>query len=232
LTGGRPTAASDASETISDEARRALAAKRRSFGGNFVPAPGVSILAPDPDDNRLILDALAGNAEAFGRLVLRYQDRLFHAMTCIMGSAEDARDVVQDAFVQAFIKLESFAQRSAFYTWLYRIALNVAASRRRRDRRHRSLDGEDSSDRGPPDPGAAPDDRIQQQEQAARVQAALRSLPEEYRVVLVLREIDGCDYDAIGDILGLPAGTVRSRLHRARNRMRELLKTTVEMDQD
>jgi RNA polymerase sigma-70 factor (ECF subfamily) len=190
-------------------------------------------VVPDPDDNWLIEDALAGNAEAFGRLVARYQDRLFHAMTHIAGSVEDARDVVQDAFVQAFIKLESFGRRSAFYTWLYRIALNVAATRRRRDKSRRSIDC-DPTNRSDnrPDPAAAPDHRMQQQERADRVQAALRSLPEEYRTVLVLREIDDCDYETISDILDLPIGTVRSRLHRARAQMRELLREALEIDKD
>jgi len=185
------------------------------------------------DDDRLIDDALAGNADAFGRLVTRHQDRLFHAMTHIAGSVEDARDVVQDAFVQAFVKLESFGRRGAFYTWLYRIAFNVAATRRRRDKARRSID-RDPASRGndPPDPGAAPDHRLQQHEQADRVQAALKCLPEEYRTVLVLREIDGCDYETIADILDLPVGTVRSRLHRARAQMRELLKEALEIDKD
>ena len=140
--------------------------------------------------------------------------------------------MAQDAFVQAFVKLESFAGRSAFYTWLYRIAFNVAATRRRRVRQQQSLDGRASRrDSDPPDSAAGPDHRLAQQEQAERVQTALKSLNEEYRAVLVLREIDGCDYEAIGNILDLPVGTVRSRLHRARTQMRELLKDTVQLDQ-
>ena len=76
------------------------------------------MVAPDVDDARLIDDALAGNTEAFGGLVCRYQDRLFNAMVRISGSVDDARDVVQDTIVQAFVKLESFRRSSAFYTWL------------------------------------------------------------------------------------------------------------------
>src|ERR1700749_4598966 len=102
-------------------------------------------------------------------------------MTHTTGSVEDARDVVQDAFVQAFVKLESFAGRSGFYTWLYRIAFNVAATRRRRARPQQSLDGHasrPSNDR--PDTAAGPDHRLAQQEQAQRLQAALKSMNEEY----------------------------------------------------
>ena len=84
------------------------------------------------DDAQLIEETLAGKSTAFGQLVRKYQDRLYNTVVHVVGSTEDAQDVVQDAFVQAFLKLDSFQQTSAFYTWLYRIAFNVAASLRRR----------------------------------------------------------------------------------------------------
>ncbi len=99
------------------------------------------------DDLALIDEALHGNSSAFGRLVTRYQDRLYNTLVHVTGSAEDGRDVCQDAFVQAFVKLHTFQRSSAFYTWLYRIALNMAASRRRRKKptisvdQHRELTG-------------------------------------------------------------------------------------------
>src|SRR5687768_15040119 len=84
------------------------------------------------DDAQLIDEALAGHSAAFGRLVTRYQDRLYNTLVHVVGSTDEAYDVVQDAFVQAFLKLGSFHRSSAFYTWLYRIAFNLAISRRRR----------------------------------------------------------------------------------------------------
>ena len=84
------------------------------------------------DDAQLIDEALAGNSAAFGRLVTKYQDRLYNTLVHVVGSTDEAYDAVQDAFVQAFLKLESFHRNSAFYTWLYRIAFNLAISRRRR----------------------------------------------------------------------------------------------------
>ena len=185
------------------------------------------------DDNRLIIEALAGKTDSFGRLVERYQDRLFHAMSHVAGSVEDAHDIVQDAFTQAFVKLESFRGASAFYTWLYRIAFNVAASRRRRARPTVSTD-RNQTDRGEQviDPREAPHERLEQQERAERVHAALNALPDEYRQVMVLREMDGCSYEVIAEILDLPVGTVRSRLHRARTQMRELLKEVLEIDRE
>src|SRR5580658_9094981 len=84
------------------------------------------------DDAQLIGQALAGQTAAFGQLVQKYQDRLYNTVVHVAGNAEDAKDVVQEAFVQAFLKLESFHGASAFYTWLYRIAFNVAVTHRRR----------------------------------------------------------------------------------------------------
>jgi RNA polymerase sigma-70 factor, ECF subfamily len=189
-------------------------------------------VASELDDDRLIDEALAGRPEAFGQLAARYQDRLFHAMTHISGSIDDARDVVQDALVQAFLKLEDFHRASAFYTWLYRIAFNVAAGRWRKVKNLHSLDGAAARQAAVADRAANPGARLEQQETVSHVQAALQALAEEYRTVLVMREMDGCDYDTIANVLDLPVGTVRSRLHRARTQMRELLKEVLELEKD
>jgi RNA polymerase sigma-70 factor (ECF subfamily) len=181
------------------------------------------------DDAQLIDEALAGQSVAFGHLVTKYQDRLYNALIHVIGSAEEAQDVVQDAFVQAFLKLESFHRSAAFYTWLYRIAFNLAISRFRKTRptvsvdRARELSGVELASRDAP-----PTERLERQERAAQVRAALAVLDENHRAVLVLREIDGCPYESIAEILDLPIGTVRSRLHRARMELRELLKGVVQ----
>jgi RNA polymerase sigma-70 factor (ECF subfamily) len=93
------------------------------------------------DDASLIAATLAGDTAAFGRLVGTYQDRLYNSLLRVLGSAEDAADIVQDAFVQAFTKLDTFRGSSAFYTWLYRIAFNLAMSYARREHKTASLDG-------------------------------------------------------------------------------------------
>jgi RNA polymerase sigma-70 factor (ECF subfamily) len=180
------------------------------------------------DDTQLIESALAGNSAAFGDLVRKYQDRLYNTMVHLTGSAEDAKDVVQDAFVKAYVKLESFQRSSAFYTWLYRIAFNTAMSRQRRRRETRSI--EEDCGHEPADPGSAPADRLEQEELAGQVQRALAALSEEHRTVLVLRDIDGCEYEAVAEILGIPLGTVRSRLHRARMQLRDQLKKVLQTD--
>jgi RNA polymerase sigma-70 factor, ECF subfamily len=177
------------------------------------------------DDLALIDETLRGNSSAFGRLVTRYQDRLYNTLVHVTGSAEDGRDVCQDAFVQALVKLGTFQRTSAFYTWLYRIALNMAASRRRRKKPTISVEQHrESTGYEPPGRDGQPSEPLEQQERVARVQAALQALDEDFRTVLVLREIDGHPYETIAQMLELPLGTVRSRLHRARMELREQLK--------
>jgi RNA polymerase sigma-70 factor (ECF subfamily) len=176
------------------------------------------------DDASLIDSTLAGDTEAFGRLVERYQDRLYNALVRFLGSAEDARDVTQDTFLQALTKLRTFRRESAFYTWLYRIGFNLAMSSRRRtkpcvsiDRLQREVGAE------PSDNGAPPDRNLLQADRAVKVQLALGRLAEEQRQVVVLREIDECSYEAMAEILEVPIGTVRSRLFRARMQLKEHL---------
>jgi len=180
-------------------------------------------------DSQLIGRTLSGEPAAFGELVLRYQDRLYGSLARVLGSAEDARDAAQEAFVQAFVKLETFRGSSAFYTWLYRIAHNTAMSHARRKRPTRSLDME-RADRGsePIDGQPAPDARLEMSERAVQVQRVLAELSIEYREVIVLREIDGCSYEEIAEILNVPVGTVRSRLFRARLELRDRLAPILE----
>ncbi len=181
------------------------------------------------DDTRLIDDALSGQSVAFGQLVTKYQDRLYNALLHVVGSAEEARDVAQDAFVQAFLKLATFQRTAAFYTWLYRIAFNLAVSRHRKRRPTASLEqARELSGQEPTARGDGPSDRIERQERVEQVRAALALLCEEHRAVLVLREIDGCCYETIAEMLEMPLGTVRSRLHRARMELREHLKQVLQ----
>ncbi len=184
------------------------------------------------DDFQFVEAALAGQKEAFGQLVERYQDRLIHAISRYLGSVEDAHDVAQDAFVQAYTRLASFRGEAAFYTWLYRIAFNLAMTRVRRRRPMQSLDqAKDSLGNEPIDLGATAETGILREEQARVVHTALGQLDEEFRQVIVLRELEGCAYEQIAQILEIPVGTVRSRLYRARIQLRDLLAPwlTVEM---
>ena len=182
----------------------------------------------DVNDAELIDEALAGDASAYGMLVRKYQDRLFNSLVHLVGVREDAEDVAQDAFVQAFVKLHTFQRASAFYTWLYRIAFNLSISRRRRRRPELSIDAaREASGNEPVDPGQQPTDHLEREEAVQQVHHALSALNHEHRAILVLREIDGCCYEEISHILELPIGTVRSRLHRARLQLRDQLGKTL-----
>jgi RNA polymerase sigma-70 factor, ECF subfamily len=191
------------------------------------------------DDAELIGQALAGQTAAFGQLVQKYQDRLYNTIVHVAGNAEDAKDVVQEAFVQAFLKLQSFQGASAFYTWLYRIAFNVAGTHRRQRGARRTAEQialaegqlRSSSDGNLRDPGDVPSERLEREERCRQVRHAISQLAEEHRVVLVLREMDGCCYETIAEILDLPVGTVRSRLFRARMQLREQLKEVLAMEE-
>lgn len=167
---------------------------------------------------------LLGESAAFSPLVRRYQDRLFTALVHIASSRDEAEDVAQEAFIQAYLKLASFERQSSFYTWLYRIAFNTAISRRRRKRVETSIEqSKDAVGDEPADQGERPHDRMLREERAELIRRALGKLSEEHRAILVLREMEGCDYEEISQILSLPVGTVRSRLHRARLQLKEQL---------
>lgn len=183
-----------------------------------------------PDDPELVRQVLGGDGAAFGLIVERYKDRLYNTIYRLVGSAEDARDLVQDTFVKAYENLAGFRGGSSLYTWLFRIAVNTSLSHRRKKKWTRSLTPLTVDDESVPgqawqDP-AAPDpaDPLMAAETEKLVQQAIGTLDEEHRTVIVLRDIQHCDYHEIADILEVPAGTVKSRLHRARLMLKEKLK--------
>jgi RNA polymerase sigma-70 factor (ECF subfamily) len=154
-----------------------------------------------------------------------------------MGSPEDAEDVLQDAFVRAYEKLDQFHGDSSFYTWVYRIAVNFALSgyRRHRIRSVHRLNGEIArmQDDGPPDlsPDADPTVPLERAERERVVEAALNELVPEHRAVVILKDFDGHRYEEIASMLNIPIGTVRSRLHRARCELRDRLRILVDLEQ-
>lgn len=181
-------------------------------------------------DQELVGQVVGGDGAAFGVIVQRHQDRLYNTVYRLVGSADDARDLVQDTFVKAFENLGSFRGGSSLYTWLFRIAVNTSLSHRRK-RKWVQL-GAPADDEGEANPEAAivdpascnPADSLVTAETEAMVQEAISSLDDEHRTVVVLRDIQHCDYHEIAEILEVPTGTVKSRLHRARLMLRERLK--------
>ncbi len=187
------------------------------------------------EDEQFLIDACrAGRTEAFGVLVQRYQDRLYPTMLRLTGSADDALDLLQDAFLRAFEKLGSFHGESSFYTWVYRIAVNLALSGRRRQRSLRvvglnrgEVDLDPAGDPATTDPTLP----LERDERDALIQSALNSLADDHRAVVVMKEFDGLRYEEIAATLGVPVGTVRSRLHRARLELRDRLKAVANLDE-
>lgn len=187
------------------------------------------------DDSRLIEAALTGNRDAFGELVLKYQDRLYGTLVHLLGSADDARDVGQDAFLLAYQKLRTFRQESSFYVWLFRIAYHAAiSSRRRKNRPKYSLDeARERSGIEPQDERAHsdPERGLQVEEAQHQVQQALAELSPEFRDVIIFKEMEGLAYEEIALLVDCPIGTVRSRIHRARQLLREKLTKVMEREQ-
>jgi len=181
-------------------------------------------------DALLVRRVQTGDPHAYTELVRKYQDRVYSACLRICGCAEDAADLTQDAFLKAFGAIDGFRGASAFYTWIFRIAVNLSISHQRK-RQHRatlSLDG-DTERRlsgGRREPAAPPSDPaagLEADETRAQVAAALATLDAEHRAAVVLRDVEGCDYQEIADILEVPIGTVKSRIFRGRMALRAQL---------
>lgn len=181
-----------------------------------------------PDrDRQLIDECLSGRSDAFAELIEPYQDRLYNALYRLTGHGEDAAELFQESMIRVYRGLGSYQGGSAFYTWLYRIVLNVAFTHRRRtkapmvqvDAGHpagRFDIAEDSS-------ASRPGRQVELDETRDIIEQALAQVAEPYRVVLVLKDIEEFKYEEIAEILDVPVGTVRSRLHRARCEMRDRL---------
>ncbi len=164
----------------------------------------------DADDLEWIKRIRNGDRAAFEKLVRRYEDRLFETVLRLMGNKEDAQDVVQEAFIQAFQSLHTYRRDSQFFTWLYRIGYNVAVSHKRKQRA---------------DPAQSSSLLTPQDER--QIQEALKQLSPEHKEVIVLKDIDGLNYEEIAKILGLSVGTLRSRLHQARLELRKVLENQI-----
>ncbi|NLF29629.1 MAG: sigma-70 family RNA polymerase sigma factor [Planctomycetes bacterium] len=182
------------------------------------------------DDTALIAACQKGQMHAFGALVAKYQDRLFNALLRMCGNREDAADLCQEAFVRAIEKIGGFRGQSQFYTWLFRIGVNLAISRRRRAGRVKFTSLSPDPDLGDSQAAAltagADGDPARQAATAdahRRVMEAIDALDDAHRVVVVLRDVENMDYDQIAEVLAISKGTVKSRLHRARTLLREKL---------
>lgn len=187
-----------------------------------------------PDETAaLVHRARAGEVAAFNLLVLQHQDAAYSLALRFLGSQQAAEDATQEAFLRAYRGIERF-EGERFRPWLLSIVANAARDELRRQKRRpqRSLDqARDDVDRpaiDPPDPGPSPEDATLRGELRGLLEAALRELPEDWRMVVLLSDVHGLAYDEVAAALGVPVGTVKSRLSRARGRLRDLLRASRE----
>jgi RNA polymerase sigma-70 factor, ECF subfamily len=182
-------------------------------------------------DRALIDECLHGRINAFGELIEPYQDRLFNTLYRVVGSHDEASELLQESLIRAYKGLATYQGDSAFYTWLYRIAMNVTFGKRRgsslklfstEDLGNRGIEFPDESD------DVQPVRRMEIHETHDLIHKALGQLEDSFRAIIVLKDIEELRYEQISEILDIPIGTVKSRLHRARVELRELLKPLIE----
>jgi RNA polymerase sigma-70 factor (ECF subfamily) len=192
--------------------------------------------ADGSSDLELVGRCQKGDTGAFDELITRYRQRCFAMIYQMVRNEDDAWDLAQDGFVKAWKSLAHFRGQSSFYTWLYRIMANVSLDWLRR--KHVRGDAEFDDQIGlqhvetnaptAPKPAAQPIDRLAGDEIRQRVDAAIEKLSPEHRAVIVLREVDGLDYQEIADAIGCSIGTVMSRLFYARKKLQAFLRDVYE----
>ena len=200
--------------------------------------PGTALQPADLADAALVCRVAAGDSEAFETLLARYQGPIIGFLHGMLGEREDALDAAQEVFVRVFTQAHRYQPQAPFRSWLYRIATNLAIDQVRRRRRRlfgllpsRPFRAADASDeRNPLDdvasPGASALEQLIDAERDTAVARAVATLPAPYRMALVLRDLQDLSYEEVADVLGCRVGTVKSRINRARNLLRDKLNAT------
>lgn len=184
----------------------------------------------EPPDGELVALAQAGDRDAVQTLLERYERRLLAVIVGMVRNPEDAKEILQETFVRAFRNLEGFKGESSFYTWIYRIAMNLAIDHQRRGSKRPLVEfdetfgvKEDAVGEGSAVLGVDPFKRVRSRELGRKIFEAIESLTPDHRAVILLREIDGLSYEEISDVLECSLGTVMSRLHYARKKLQSRL---------
>jgi RNA polymerase sigma-70 factor (ECF subfamily) len=179
------------------------------------------------EDAELIRRALDGNESAFAGLLDKYRRQVYALAIKMLGRAEDAEDAAQDAFIRAFSSLESCDPDRPFSRWIYRITYNLCVDRYRRRRLVMVSIDQPADSEGPPkeyvDTSPSPDEAFEGRDADRRLMELLSALPPRYRAVVVLRHQQELSYEEIADVMSLPLGTVKARIHRAHNMLRKAL---------
>ncbi len=182
------------------------------------------------DEETLVRRSQAGDRQAFEQLVSRYERKVYNLAYRLMGNADDAYDAAQEAFLKVYLSLGDFRGQSAFGTWLHRIVANVCLDEIRRRRRQPVSSLEElppgsngGAQRQLADPGGGPQEAVERGERVAMIQEGLNALEPEYRLAVILRDVQGHSYEEIARILDCSLGTVKSRLNRGRQALKEKL---------
>lgn len=177
----------------------------------------------------LIGRAKNGDQDAFGQLVLAHQNKVYTLCVHMVTNRDEAEDLAQEAFLKAWRSLSSFQEESSFATWMHRLTTNVCLDHLRKQTRRQniavavSLDDEDSGWSEPADHSQDPQSHLEREERKRALGRALAQLPEAHRQMILMREVSGMSYQEIADALGADLGTVKSRISRARERLRKIL---------
>lgn len=177
-------------------------------------------------DDLLVEKALAKDGEAFRQLYEKYVKKIYNLVYRLLKDKQDVDEVTQEVFFQAYKNLPRFQGKSQFYTWLYRVATNTALQfRRKKNRRRGDSSYENLEENAPqvlkPSESGDPSGEVERRERRDRIRAAIRSLPHNQRVVMVLGPIQGLSYEEISGVLGVSVTVIKGRLHRARENLRE-----------
>jgi RNA polymerase sigma-70 factor (ECF subfamily) len=180
-------------------------------------APPIRVTA-GPTDGELVATTLRGNPEAFATLVERYDRAVYHLAYRTLRDVEEARDATQEAFFKAFRSLRTFKPGAKFSTWIFAIAYHACCDRLSRRKHYASDEMPDLADAAP-----GPEQQAVALDEASRLRTAIDALPEKYRTVVTLFHLQGRQYEEIASVLGLPLGTVKTHLFRAKEQLRRLL---------
>ena len=192
----------------------------------------------DQNEARLVKRAKQGDMRAFEELILQHEKIVYNVALRMMNHSEDAKDISQEVFLKAYRNIGNFDERSQFSTWIYRITANTCIDemRKRRGRQSFSLEEELENEEGSmqrqvADEGETPEESMLRAEQKSEILQALESLSPEHKAAVILRDIKGLSYEEIAEILELTLGTVKSRISRGRNQLKQEILKLREQDE-
>lgn len=183
------------------------------------------------DEGKLLARAMKGDSQAFSTLMAGQESRMYAVALRMCANHEDAQDCMQEAMIRIYRAISGFKGQSSFSTWVYRVTMNTCLDELRRSKRRKasSLDEKLETGWSPADDMDTPEHHALRSEQRREIERAIAELPEDMRAAVVLRDVQGCAYDEIADILGTNVGTIKSRISRGRAKLREILSEQAEL---